>query len=44
MLLNFNSGSNNDVTILGWETKYDQNTAAILVLEAPYIIKHIDFV
>ena len=33
--LNFSSESNHDVEILGWEPKFDQNTAAILVLEAP---------
>ena len=44
MPLNFISKSNNEVKILGWETKHDQNTAAIVVLEAPYIIKHNDFV
>ena len=44
MPLNFNSESNNDVNILGWETKCDQNTAAILVLEAPHTIKHNVFV
>ena len=44
MPLNFSSESNNDVKILGWEAKCDQNTAAILVLEAPYTIKHNDFV
>ena len=41
MPLNFTSESNNEVQILGWEAKCDQNTAAILVLEAPYTIKHI---
>ena len=40
MPLNFNSESNIEVKILEWETKCDQNTAAILVLEAPYTIKH----
>ena len=44
MPLNFNSESNNEVKILGWEAKCDQNTAAILVLEASDIIKHNDFV
>ena len=42
--LNFSSESNNEVNILGWEAKCDQNTAAILVIEAPDIIKHNDFV
>ena len=44
MPLSFSSESNNDVTILGWEAKCDQHTAAILVLEAPYTIKHSVFV
>ena len=44
MPLNFSSESNNEVKILGWEAKCDQNTAAILVIEAPDIIKHNDFV
>ena len=44
MPLNSNSDNNNDVKILGWETKCDQNTAAISVLEAPDTIKHNDFV
>ena len=44
MPLNFSSESHNEVKILGWEAKCYQNTAAILVLEAPYIIKHYDFV
>ena len=44
MQLNFNSESNNDVKRLRWQTKCDQNTAAILVLEASYNIKHNDFV
>ena len=43
MPLNFNSESKNDVTILGWETYCDESTAAILVLEAPYTMKHNDF-
>ena len=42
--LNFISESNNDVKILWWEAKCDQNTAAILVLEAPNTIKHNDVV
>ena len=40
MPLNFSSESNNEVNILEWEAKCDQNTAAILVLEAPNTIKH----
>ena len=44
MPLNFSSESNSEVQILEWEATCDQNTAAILVLEAPYIIKHNDFV
>ena len=44
MPLNFSSESNHDVKILEREATCDQNTAAILVLEAPYIIKHNDFV
>ena len=43
MPLNFSSESNNEVQILGWEAKCDQNTASILVLEAPNIIKHNEF-
>ena len=39
MPLNFSSESNIEVNILEWEAKCDQNTAAILVLEAQYIIK-----
>ena len=42
--LNFSSESNHEVKILGWEAQCDQNTAAILVLEAPYTIKHSDCV
>jgi hypothetical protein len=42
--LNFSSESNNDVKMLWWEAKCDQNTAAILVIDAPYTIKHSDFV
>ena len=42
--LNFSSESNIEVNILEWEATCDQNTAAILVLEAPYTIKHSDFV
>ena len=38
--LNFSNENNNEVKILGWEAKCDQNTAAILVLEAPNTIKH----
>ena len=44
MPLNFSSESNIEVKILEWEAKCDQNTAAILVLEAPYTIKHMVFV
>ena len=44
MQLNFNNESNIDVKIFEWEAKCDQNTAAILVPEAPYSIKHNDFV
>ena len=44
MPLNFSSESNIDVKILEWEAKCDQNTAAILVLEAYNFIKHNDFV
>ena len=40
--LNFNSESKTEVKRLGWEAKCDQNTAAILVLEAPDTIKHND--
>ena len=40
----FNSESNIEVKILEWEAKCDQNTAAIVVLEAPCIINHTDFV
>ena len=43
MPLNFSSESNIYVKLLEWEAKCDQHTAAILVLEAPYIIKHNDF-
>ena len=43
MALNYNSESNNEVNILGREAKRDQNTAAILVLEAQDIIKHNEF-
>ena len=41
--LKFSSESNNEVTILGWEAKCDQNTTSILVLEAPNVIKHNEF-
>ena len=44
MPLNFSSENKNDVNIRGWEAKCEQNTAAILVLETPYIIKYIVFV
>ena len=44
MPLNFSSESNKEVKILEWEATCDQNTAAILVIEAPYTIKHSDFV
>lgn len=44
MQLNFSSDSNIEVKILEWEATCDQHTAAILVLEAPYTIKPIDFV
>ena len=44
MPLNFSSESNTDVEILGWEATFCQNAAAILVLEAPYTIKHNAFV
>ena len=44
MPLNFSSENNIDVKILKWEATCDQNTAAILVLEAPYTIKHMVFV
>ena len=44
MPLKFSSESNIEIKILGWEAKCYQNTAAILVLEAPCIIKHNDFV
>ena len=40
MPLNFSSESTNEVKILEGEAKCDQNTAAILVLEAPNNIKH----
>ena len=43
MPLNFSSESNNEVKMLEREAKCDQNTAAILVLEAPNIIKHNEF-
>ena len=43
MPLNFSSESDNEVKMLEWEAKCVQNTAAILVIEAPYIIKHIEF-
>ena len=41
--LNFSSDSNNEVNIFGWEAKCDQNTASILVLEAPNILKQCEF-
>ena len=44
MPLNFSNESKNEVKILGWEATCDQNTAAILVIEAPYTIKHNEFV
>ena len=44
MPLNFSNESNIQAKILEWEAKCDQNTAAILVLDAPYTIKHNDFV
>ena len=44
MPLNFNSESKHYLEILGWEATFNQNTAAILVLEAPDTIKHSDFV
>ena len=44
MPLNFSNERNNAVQILEWEAQCDQNTAAILVIESPYIIKHNDFV
>ena len=44
MPLHFSSESKNEIKILGWEATCDQNTAAILVLEAPYTIKHMVFV
>ena len=44
MPLNFSSESHIEVKILEWEAKCDQNTAAILVIEASYTINHIDFV
>ena len=44
MPLNFISESNNEVKIRGWEAKCDQNTGAILVLEAPNTINHNVFV
>ena len=40
--LNFISESNNDVHIFMWEAKCDQNTASVLVLEAPHNIKNND--
>ena len=43
MPLNFRSESNNEVNILGWEAKCDTNTASILVLGAPNIIKQTEF-
>ena len=42
--LNFSNESKTYGKILRWEAKCDQNNAAILVLEAPDIIKHNDFV
>ena len=44
MQLEFSSENNTEIKILWWEAKCNQNTAAILVLEAPYTIKHNDFV
>ena len=44
MPLNFSSENNIEVQILEWEAKCDKNTAAILVLDAPYTIQHNDFV
>ena len=41
---NFSSENNNNANIPGWEAKCYQNTTAILVLKAPYNIKHNDFV
>ena len=41
--VNFSSENNHDVKILGWESKCDQNTASIRVLEAPNIITHYEF-
>ena len=43
MPLNFNSESNHEVKLLGWEAKREENTTAVLVLEAPYTIKHMVF-
>ena len=43
MPLNFSSESHHDIQKLEWDAKCDQNTAATLVLEAPYIIKHTVF-
>ena len=44
MPLNFTKESNIEVKKLELEAKYDQNTAAILVLEAPHNVTHTDFV
>ena len=44
MPLNFSSESNNEVNIFGWEAKCDQNTTAILALEAPDTTTYNDFV
>ena len=43
MAVNFCSERNNEANILGWEANCDQNTASILVLEAPNIITHYEF-
>ena len=43
MPFNFSNENNNEVTVLRWETNCDQNTAPILVLEAPNILKHNEF-
>ena len=43
MTLNFSSENNNDVKQLEWEATCDQNTAAILVLEAQHSITHNEF-
>ena len=41
--LKFSSEINHEATILGWEAQCEQNTAAILLLEAPDTIKHYVF-